>query len=138
MSQLPFDREAERAVVGSAIMHRRYHHQARSIVAAGDFWLPQHARIFTALDELDDIDTTTTEPWQNLVDLCPYTVPIQSTLRAAAVATITDLPIVAVRALVLLCGDVPSNAAKVRHYAQRRAAIIEAQARVDELVGAAW
>ncbi|WP_405944707.1 replicative DNA helicase [Streptomyces sp. NBC_00932] len=50
--QLPADREAEQAVLGSMLLSTRSIDRIAAIVAAGEFYYPAHASIFTTISDL--------------------------------------------------------------------------------------
>ncbi len=52
--EAPSDREAERAVLGAVLLDGKLFYQARAALAADDFYLERHRRIFRAYEEIAD------------------------------------------------------------------------------------
>lgn len=138
MKPLPHDKAAERAVIGSSILSHAGYERANHLVRADQFYVPEHARIFAALHQLEDVGGFAWNVDWNDLEQWPITWPLGWHIRAGALATLTDLPVWAFHALAQLSGDITTNATRIVDLWQRRHALYQAEAHLNELSEANW
>lgn len=131
----PWDRDAERAVIGAAIRAPALHQHLATLVTVNDFWLPIHQRIWTAIGELDDIGPFIVDPTIDVyATLAPLEFPSSHHVRAAAVAVLADLNFALAAHLSNFDdGRAGRAATRVARLANRRTAIAAAETHLAEL-----